>query len=133
MPGLQTLTKTRITGEIMKIRFENPETGFAVVNFQAADDTRFVVIGSLAGLSAGVFIEADGTFENHPDFGRQFRVEEFRLIPPATTDGIARFLRHAIPGIGPKTAAAIVKKFGRETVTVLDLYPKRLLTSIRIS
>ncbi|MBR7131317.1 MAG: ATP-dependent RecD-like DNA helicase [Lentisphaeria bacterium] len=127
MPGLQTLTKTRITGEIMKIRFENPETGFAVVNFQSADDTRFVVVGSLAGLSAGVFIEADGTFENHPDFGRQFRVEEFRLIPPATTDGIARFLRHAIPGIGPKTAAAIVKKFGRETVTVLDLYPKRLL------
>ena len=72
-------------------------------------------------------MECDGYFENHPEFGRQFKIDSFRIVPPSTADGIARFLRHSIPGIGPKTAAAIVKKFGVETVKVLDLYPKRIM------
>lgn len=126
MPELQSLTKTRISGEILNMRFENPENGFAVVTFLAADNTKFAAIGPLAGMTRGQFIEADGYFEDHPEFGRQFRIDSYRIVPPVTTDGIARFLRHSIPGIGPKTAAAIVEKFGRETVTVLDLYPGRL-------
>ena len=126
MPELQSLTKTRISGEILNMRFENPENGFAVVTFLAADNTKFAAIGPLAGMTRGQFIEADGYFEDHPEVGRQFRIDSYRIVPPVTTDGIARFLRHSIPGIGPKTAAAIVEKFGRETVTVLDLYPGRL-------
>ncbi|MBE6364527.1 MAG: ATP-dependent RecD-like DNA helicase [Lentisphaerae bacterium] len=126
MPELQHLTKTRISGEIVSVRFENPENGFAVVKFLAADGTKFPVIGPLAGMTAGQFIEADGYFEDHPEFGKQFRVDSYRIVPPVTAEGIARFLRHSIPGIGPKTAAAIVEKFGKETVTILDLYPGRL-------
>ena len=126
MPEIQSLTKTRITGEIVRVRFENPENGFKVAIFRAGDGTKFPITGIMPGISAAQFIEADGYFEEHREFGRQFKVDSFRVIPPATTEGIARFLRHAINGIGPKTAAAIVEKFGKETVTVLDLYPGRL-------
>lgn len=126
MPEIQSLTKTRITGEIVRVRFENPENGFKVAIFRAGDGTKFPITGIMPGISAAQFIEADGYFEEHREFGRQFKVDSFRVIPPATTEGIARFLRHAIDGIGPKTAAAIVEKFGKETVTVLDLYPGRL-------
>ena len=126
MPGIQTLTRTRITGEVLNIRFENSENGFAVINFLGADGKKFAVKGPLAGVTHGQFIEAEGYFEDHPEFGRQFSAESYRIVPPATTDGIARFLRHSIQGIGPKTAAAIVEKFGMETITVLDLYPGRL-------
>lgn len=126
MPELQTLTKTRITGEIFRVRFENPSTGFALVTFQTSDGMKFAAKGLMAGITCGQFVEAEGYFENHPEFGRQFRVESWRPVTPATKEGIARFLRHAIPGIGPKTAAAIVEKFGMETVTVLDMYPRRL-------
>ena len=126
MPEIQSLTKTRITGEIVRVRFENPENGFKVAIFRAGDGTKFPITGIMPGISAAQFIEADGYFEDHREFGRQFKVDSFRVIPPATTEGIARFLRHAINGIGPKTAAAIVEKFGKETVTVLDLYPGRL-------
>ena len=67
MPELQHLTKTRISGEIVSVRFENPENGFAVVKFLAADGTKFPVIGPLAGMTAGQFIEADGYFEDPAD------------------------------------------------------------------
>ena len=127
MPGLQTLTKTRLTGEVIRIRFENAENGFVVFTCKSADGNTYTVKGEIPGLREGVTIEAEGYFENHPEFGRQFRVESCRIVPPSTTGGITRFLQHAIHGIGPKTAAAIVEKFGKETVTVLDMYPMRLL------
>ena len=127
MPGLQTLTKTRLTGEVIRIRFDNAENGFVVFTCKSADGNTYTVKGEIPGLREGVTIEAEGYFENHPEFGRQFRVESCRIVPPSTTGGITRFLQHAIHGIGPKTAAAIVEKFGKETVTVLDMYPMRLL------
>ena len=126
MPELQTLTRTRITGEILRIRFENPANGFVLVTFRSTDGSKYTVKGVMPGISHGQFIEADGYFENHPEFGRQFRVESWNPATPATKEGIASFLRHAIPGIGPKTAAAIVAKFGMDTVNVLDMYPRRL-------
>ena len=126
MPEIQMLTRTRINAEIINIRYENPENGFAVVTLLCADETRICAKGSIPAPVCGQNIEAEGYFEKHPDFGLQFRVDKCRLVPPATRSGIARFLAHAIPGIGPKTAAAIVDKFGEETVKILDLYPKRL-------
>jgi exodeoxyribonuclease V alpha subunit len=111
MPELQSLTKTRITGEILNMRFENPENGFAVLTFLSADGTKFAVIGPLAGMTRGQLIEADGYFEDHPEFGRQFRIDSYKIVPPVTTDGIARFLRHSIPGIGPKRRLALIRHF----------------------
>ena len=126
MPEIQMLTRTRINAEIINIRYENPENGFAVVTLLCADETRICAKGAIPSPVCGQNIETEGYFEKHPEFGLQFSVDKCRLVPPATKSGIARFLAHAIPGIGPKTAAAIVDKFGEETVKVLDLYPKRL-------
>ena len=83
MSGIQTLTKTRITGEVTAIRFENSENGFAVISFLCTDGSKLAVKGPLAGVSKGQSLEADGYFENHPDFGRQFRAESYRIIPPS--------------------------------------------------
>ena len=127
MPGLQTLTKTRLTGEVTRVRFSNPDTGFAVFTLLTGEGEKFPVKGEVPGIRPGISLEIEGYFENHPEFGRQFRAESCRIVPPATTGGIIRFLQHTLPGVGAKTAAAIVKKFGMETVTVLDLYPMRLL------
>ncbi len=127
MPEIQTLTRTKITGEIKRIRFENPDTTFAVFTILCDYGSEYTAKGEVPGIKIGLCIEAEGYFENHPEFGRQFKIETSRIVPPSTTDGIARFLCHSIPGIGPKTAAAIVKKFGKDTVNILDNYPKRIM------
>ena len=72
MPAIQTLTRTRITGEVENIRFENPENGFAVITFHAADGSRFAAKGIFNNLTRGQFLEADGYFEDHPDEYRGF-------------------------------------------------------------
>ncbi len=126
MPDIQKLTRTRINAEIINIRYENPENGFAVLSLLCSDGLKITAKGTVTSPKCGQNIEADGYFEKHPEFGLQFRMEKCRLVPPSTLEGITRFLKHAIPGIGPKTAAAIVEKFGAETVKILDLYPKRL-------
>ncbi len=127
MPDIQKLTRTRINAEIISIRYENPENGFAVVSLLCSDGLKIAAKGTINSPVCGQNIEAEGYFEKHPEFGLQFRIESCRPVPPSTVEGVARFLKHAIPGIGPKTAAAIVKKFGAETVKILDLYPKRLI------
>ncbi|MCI5779136.1 MAG: ATP-dependent RecD-like DNA helicase [Lentisphaeria bacterium] len=127
MPEIQLLTRTRLTAEIFSVRFENPDNGFAVVTLRCADGTKLAATGNIPGPAAGQTIEAEGYYEKHPEYGLQFRVEQCRTVPPSTRDGVIRYLRHTVNGIGPKTAAAIVEKFGDETLKVLDLYPGRLL------
>ena len=126
MPAIQFLTATRLTGEITRIRFQNPDTGFCVADILSDDDRKLTVCGIIPGCAEGQCIEADGHFEKHENFGLRFRVDEARIVPPVTAAGIERFLRYQISGIGPKTAASIVKHFGKETIRILDLYPGRL-------
>ena len=126
MPEIQFLTGTRVTGEVVRIIFQNPDTGFCVADVLCDDERRLVVCGIIPGCAEGQCIEADGKFEKHENFGLRFKIEEARIVPPTTTAGIERFLRYQITGIGPKTAQSIVKHFGKDTIRILDMYPGRL-------
>ena len=116
----------RICGEVVHIRFENADSGFAVITLNTDDGKQHAVCGNLAGLTVGSLIEADGHFEKDEKFGPQFRAETFRPILPATAEGIERYLAAGISGIGKKTAQLIVSHFGKDTVKVLNNTPARL-------
>ncbi len=116
----------KLTGEIRRVRFENPESGFAVLVVKPESGRELPVCGSLAGLHAGQCIEVEGFYGEHAEFGREFRAERYRIALPGTPEGLKRFLGSAVPGIGPKTAALLVDHFGRDIVKVLDHYPRRL-------
>ena len=61
-------------------------------------------------------------------YGLQLEVEAYTEIIPQTRDGIIGYLSSGlIAGIGPKTAEAIVKKFGLQTLDILEQHPQRLL------
>ena len=54
-----------------------------------------------------------GEWTNHPRYGRQFQVLNFKSQVPASVYGIKRYLGSGlIKGIGPIMAQRIVKKFG---------------------
>lgn len=51
-----------------------------------------------------------------------------QVIPtlPVNLDSLAHFLARTVKGVGPSTADRIIKKFGEDTVSVLDNHPERL-------
>ncbi len=126
MSEVQPLTRTVLRGEIQRVIYESDDGEFAILKLQDENGIDHVVRGSLGGLAPGQHLEADGYWERHPEFGPRFRAENFRLTLPSTPEGIKRFLVGAIPGIGRKTAAAIVDHFGDETLSVLDNETTRL-------
>jgi len=118
---------TAITGEVHRVRYENPDTGFAVLVLVDPDGKKFVACGVLAGNPPGKTLELTGHFEDHAEFGREFKADSAREVLPRTGDGIARFLCGSVPGIGPKTADMIVRHFGGDTLAILDKSPRRLI------
>ena len=82
MPDIQFLTKTRLTGEITRIRFKNEDTGFCVAEVLSDDERRLTVCGVMPGCAEGQCFEADGNFEKHETFGTRFKVDTIRIVPP---------------------------------------------------
>ena len=107
--------------------FRNEENGWSVLTVKVGrrDET---VVGSLPELGSGEQVTFSGEWTEHRNYGRQFRCQGFEIHPPTTLLGIERYLRSGlIKGVGPTTAARIVKTFGEETLDVLSEHPERLV------
>lgn len=71
-------------------------------------------------------IKLKGRMYYKEPYGLQMDVKEFQVVPPTDDEGISLYLQKFIKGCGPKTAARIIKKFGSETLNVLEKEPERL-------
>lgn len=116
-------------GYIERITFQNHETGYTVAQLKENGKKDLVcVVGNLPSVSPGETIRCQGNWKQHLVYGRQFVVESYRIERPADVLGIKKYLSSGlIKGIGPKYAGRIADKFGTETLTIIDLYPDRLL------
>ena len=115
----------KLSGSIEHIVYRSEETGYtvAVVDVEGQPTT---CVGSFPMLSEGEWLEAEGDFVESK-YGRQFKVARFQLQAPKSEDGIVRFLSSGlIRGVGEVTASAIVSKFGRDAMEVIEFAPARL-------
>ncbi len=121
--------ETCLIGQVLRVVFANPENGYGVVVLQRADGRgEATVAGSLSGAMPGVELRAEGSWQDHPRFGRQFQATATQFLLPATALGIQRYLASGcLPGVNEVTAKAIVKCFGEESLEILDHSPRRLL------
>lgn len=61
-------------------------------------------------------------------YGSRLQITQWEEIIPQTRDGILNYLSSGlIKGVGPKTAEAIVNRFGLETLDVFEHCPEKLL------
>jgi exodeoxyribonuclease V alpha subunit len=119
---------TSLTGQIEKITFTNEETGFTIARVKVDGRHEPVtVVGSLMAPMAGEILDMRGEWANHPKFGRQFKVHEYKTRVPATVYGIRKYLGSGmIKGLGPAMAGRIVDKFGKKTLDIIDSDIQRL-------
>lgn len=112
----------QITGSVERVTFHSEETGFAVLKVKVRGHRELVsVVGTVANISAGEWLEAEGRWMIDPKHGQQFKAERMRTTHPDTLEGIEKYLGSGlIKGIGPVYAAKLVKQFGKEVFDVID-------------
>lgn len=117
-----------ITGYIERITFQSDETGYSVIHVKCRGVSETIcVVGKLSSVAVGETIQCEGVWKNHPSYGRQFEVSNFKVQAPADILGITKYLGSGlIKGIGPVFAKKIVDAFGIETLDIIEHHPEKL-------
>ena len=117
-----------MTGLIERVSFFNEENGFAVLKVKVKGQRELVsVVGSLASVNAGEWLNAQGQWVHDKAFGRQFKAEILTSTPPTTTEGIEKYLGSGmVKGIGPVYARKLVERFGEKVFDVIEGASARL-------
>jgi exodeoxyribonuclease V alpha subunit len=85
-------------------------------------------VGALLGAQVGESLRMEGRWGSHPQYGKQFTVENYTTVLPATVQGIRRYLGSGlVKGIGPVFADRITRHFGLDTLQIIEEEPKRLI------
>ena len=114
-------------GRVDEIVFRNEDNGWTVMSLKPDKGRAFTVVGILPFINAGERIFVEGEWTEHRDYGKQLKAEKYENVKPSTKSGIERFLASGvIRGIGPHTAKLLVKKFGAETLEIMEKEPERL-------
>ncbi len=122
-----------ISGVIENITYANEENGYTVCKISASDKEiageTVTLVGIMPMIGVGEIIQADGFWTLHRTFGKQFNVRSFEKKLPSGAAAILQYLSSkTVKGIGPKTAAKIVGKFGDKTFEVIENEPEALAT-----
>lgn len=117
-----------ITGEIVAIIYRNEISGYTICNISGADDEDVTVVGFLPYVQEGEEVKVFGNWVNHPDYGKQLKVETFEKVMPKGIPAIEKYLASGIiKGVGIVTAKKLVNKFKEETIDVIRNTPERLV------
>ena len=125
----RTSTPTEVlAGLVERVTFHNPQNGFCVLRIKARGQRDLItLVGHAATISAGEFVQASGGWVNDRTHGVQFKASFLKVAPPATIDGIEKYLGSGmIRGIGPVYAKKLVRAFGEAVFDVIQQEPDRL-------
>ena len=115
-----------VKGIIEHIIFRNEENGYTVLSLRSKGK-ELTLVGFFQSVNEGESIEAFGRFTAHVSYGEQFKVESYEIREPEGREAVERYLGSgAIKGIGKALAARIVRKFGEDTLRILEEEPERL-------
>lgn len=108
------------------IVFRNEENGYTVLNL-TAESGEVTCVGNFQAVHEGEYLEAEGEYTTHAAYGQQFRAETYRIKIPESGLALERYLGSgALKGIGPALAARIVRRFGEDTLRIMEEEPERL-------
>ncbi|WP_416149238.1 ATP-dependent RecD-like DNA helicase [Salipaludibacillus sp. HK11] len=111
--------KDYIKGELLHLIFHNEDTLYTVAKIRVnesaekLDNKEVTVVGMMPEPERDLTYLFRGIFTDHPRFGIQYKFDQFQKVLPETEQGIILYLSSdRFPGIGRKTAEAIVESLG---------------------
>ena len=117
-----------VTGYIDHIIFRNEDNGYTVMVLKGVkDEDELTCVGTFPVITQGASIEAEGSFIQHPVYGKQFQAVRLTEEMPEDAMAMERYLGSgAIKGIGAALAGRIVRHFGSDTLRIVEEEPERL-------
>ena len=117
-----------LQGQIERITYTNEENGYTIARVKVYGRKDLVtVVGNMMSPTPGEILAMEGEWANHPKYGEQFKIVRYTTKVPASVYGIEKYLGSGlIRGIGPVMAKRIVKRFGKETLEVIEKDIERL-------
>ena len=117
-----------VTGYIDHVIFRNEENGYTVMILKGVDgEEELTCVGTFPMLTMGASVELTGSYIQHPVYGKQFQVSVLTEKMPEDAMAMERYLGSgAIKGIGAALAARIVRRFGKDTLHIVEEEPERL-------
>ena len=123
--------------------YSNPVNKYCVVRIRTTDQgvpeqardkrkyrdhlIRFTAVGYDLPCTDAVELEFDGDWVDGK-YGMQLQVGQWQTVVPRTEEGVKGYLGSGlIKGIGEKTAAEIVARFGVNALDIIEKQPERLL------
>ncbi len=123
-----------LQGTIAAVVYQNYDNGYAVLRLKCADGQTVTVVGTIPMPAVGEGLMVTGKWASHSSYGRQFEAEFLeRMLPKTSMDILGYLSSRIIKGIGPRTAARIVDKFGDRTLDIMEREPGRLAEVAGIS
>jgi exodeoxyribonuclease V alpha subunit len=98
-----------ITGVVERLTFHSEESGYTIARLQRERASELTtIVGSFANIQAGQTLQLTGFWRDHPQYGTQFQVTQYKETKPATLTGLEKYLGSGlIKGVGPVTAKRI--------------------------
>ena len=113
-------------GYVEKVIYKNDDNGYAVFTVEG-EDGEDIFVGTLHGVSEGIYISAEGEYVNHPQYDLQFKFNSYEIKMPDDMISIERYLGSGIiKGVGEALAKRIVKKFKMDSLRIIEEEPERL-------
>ncbi len=128
LPAPESAPATSIEGVLERIAFAREESAWSVVKVMVPGRGDLVTaVGNLLGVQPGESLRLSGRWTHDKKYGEQFRVDSYIPVKPATLAGIEKYLGSGlVRGVGKVMAERLVKRFGIETLDVIDQNPERL-------
>ena len=101
----------QLAGSVERVTFHSEEMGFCVLRIKARGHRTLVtVVGTAATITPGEFIECQGAWVTHSNYGLQFQTTHLHVVQPSTLEGMAKYLGSGmVKGIGPHFATKLVR------------------------
>ncbi|MCU0241241.1 MAG: ATP-dependent RecD-like DNA helicase [Vicinamibacteria bacterium] len=118
-----------VSGTIERVTFHNPDNGFCVLRVRIRGRRELAtVVGHVAVILSGEYIQATGRWQHDREHGLQFRADFVRTAAPTSKEGIEKYLASGlIKGVGPVYAKKLVEAFGEKIFEIIDQEADRLL------
>lgn len=107
----------KVIGFIKSYVYKNESNGYTIAKLETNEKETLSIVGYFPLLSEDLSYEFEGEFTQHPKYGKQFVVSNYKRLENVSESGLVRYLSSDnFSGIGPVTAEKIVGLLGSDAI-----------------